>query len=131
MEKSYTGLQVSKHNKEIDLWMTMDGTVYNLTEFLAQHPGGEEVLLKLAGQDGTACFNEVGHSSEAKQLRESFRIGTLDGEPYIAPEKEVKTGGGIDDDDWAYEPAKKENSFVPVFIMIGAIIYAYIFLRVL
>lgn len=42
-----------------------------------QHPGGEEVLMNLSGKDATQCFDEIGHSDEAKQLCESYKIGQL------------------------------------------------------
>ena len=34
--------------------------VYDVTEFLAEHPGGEEILLETAGTDSTEAFEDVG-----------------------------------------------------------------------
>ena len=47
-----------KHNKPDYLWMIIDTFVYDLTDFLDMHPGGEAVLLMedIAGQDATATF---------------------------------------------------------------------------
>lgn len=42
-----------------------------------KHPGGEEVLLEQAGQDGTEAFEDVGHSSDARQMMEPYKIGQL------------------------------------------------------
>jgi len=53
------------------------GGVYNITKFYKEHPGGEEVLLKLAGQDATECFEAIGHSNEAIILRQNFKIGEI------------------------------------------------------
>ena len=39
-----------------DLWLAIAGVVYDLTSF--QHPGGTEVLRKLAGRDATEDFAE-------------------------------------------------------------------------
>jgi hypothetical protein len=32
--------EVTKHNIPEDLWIVVDGTVYDLTEFAPEHPGG-------------------------------------------------------------------------------------------
>lgn len=42
-----------------------------------QHPGGEEVLLEQAGNDGSEAFEDVGHSSDARELMEKYKIGEI------------------------------------------------------
>ncbi|KAJ0093401.1 hypothetical protein Patl1_25972 [Pistacia atlantica] len=42
--------------------------VYDVTKFLEDHPGGDEVLLLATGKDATDDFEDVGHSSSAKEL---------------------------------------------------------------
>lgn len=134
MEKSYTAAEVYEHKKATDLWLTLDGGVYNMTDFLAQHPGGEEVLLKQAGQDGTACFNEIGHSAEASQLREAYRIGRLEGPPYILSEAKAEERTSDEDLIKAYESKEittSNHSVFPIFIGLAVLIYGYIFTYVL
>lgn len=77
MTDVYTIDEVARHNHAQDLWLVMHGEVYDITKFLTEHPGGEEVLLQLAGQDATECFDSVGHSEEAINLRKNFKIGEL------------------------------------------------------
>lgn len=77
MTDIYTIDEIAHHNTVNDLWIVIHGTVYNLTEFQKEHPGGDEVLLQLGGQDATNCFESVGHSPEAINLREKFKIGVL------------------------------------------------------
>lgn len=76
-EKLYTRAQVEEYNKDDNLWIVIDNNVYDVTQFLSEHPGGEEALLEFAGKDGTEAFDEVGHSVEAKELMKKFKIGEI------------------------------------------------------
>ncbi len=42
-----------------------------------QHPGGEEVLLEQAGADATESFEDVGHSTDAREMLEQYYVGEL------------------------------------------------------
>ncbi|KAH0617855.1 hypothetical protein JD844_016505 [Phrynosoma platyrhinos] len=44
---------------------------------LSYHPGGEEVLREQAGGDATESFEDVGHSTDARSLSDTFIIGEL------------------------------------------------------
>lgn len=48
-----------------------------LTHARAQHSGGEEVMLDVAGQDATEAFEDVGHSDEARETLEQLYAGVL------------------------------------------------------
>ncbi|KAI8592359.1 cytochrome b5-like heme/steroid binding domain-containing protein [Geranomyces variabilis] len=69
--------EISKHNKRDDLWMVIDGKVYDTTRFLDEHPGGEEVMVEVGGQDATEAFEEIGHSDDARDLLKGFYVGDL------------------------------------------------------
>ena len=45
--------------------------------FIHQHPGGEEILLEHAGQDSTEAFEDVGHSTDAREMLKEYLIGDL------------------------------------------------------
>ncbi|KAJ5189271.1 hypothetical protein N7472_008285 [Penicillium cf. griseofulvum] len=66
--KDLTLQEVSEHNTKDDLYLVLEDKIYNCTVFAKEHPGGEEVLLDLAGQDCTEAFDDVGHSDEARAL---------------------------------------------------------------
>ena len=40
-----------------DCWVILHGHVYDLTQFLEEHPGGSQVILQQAGKDATEAFN--------------------------------------------------------------------------
>lgn len=41
----YTLQDVANHNKDGDLWVVIDGKVYDLTTYLDTHPGGKQGML--------------------------------------------------------------------------------------
>ena len=51
--KEYTLEQVKTHNKADDCWLVINGLVYDVTNFLCEHPGGDYIILSNAGQDCT------------------------------------------------------------------------------
>lgn len=44
---------------------------------VSQHPGGEEVLREQAGGNATESFEDVGHSSDAREMASTMVIGEL------------------------------------------------------
>lgn len=46
---AYSTLEVSKHASAEDAWLIVGGKVLNITSWLEEHPGGDDVLLDLAG----------------------------------------------------------------------------------
>uniref|UniRef100_A0A8C4SVH4 Cytochrome b5 n=1 Tax=Erpetoichthys calabaricus TaxID=27687 RepID=A0A8C4SVH4_ERPCA len=49
----FTLEEVKKHNVSKNTWVIIHDKVYDVTHFLDEHPGGEEVLLEQAGGDAT------------------------------------------------------------------------------
>lgn len=85
MAPVYTLSQVAEHNSNEDCWVLVDGKVYDVTEFLSQHPGGDDVILACTGKDATDDFEDIGHSQSARQTMEGFRVGDI--EPSSIPDK--------------------------------------------
>ncbi|KAK5737325.1 hypothetical protein LTR17_006742 [Elasticomyces elasticus] len=75
--KELTYSDVSEHTSKKDLYLVVHDKVYNCSSFVDEHPGGEEVLLDVGGQDATEAFEDVGHSDEAREILEGLLIGNL------------------------------------------------------
>nr|POF16704.1 cytochrome b2, mitochondrial [Quercus suber] len=59
MAPKITAEEISQHAKPDDLWILVNGKVYDLTNFAPQHPGGPDALYQCAGQDGSETYNAV------------------------------------------------------------------------
>ncbi len=75
----YTMAEVSKHNKQNDMWIVINGNVLDVTRWKNMHPGGAGILTSYAGKDATTAFVDRGHSNGAKKKMRSFIIGKLKG----------------------------------------------------
>ncbi|KHN99908.1 mitochondrial cytochrome b2 [Metarhizium album ARSEF 1941] len=59
MAKLFDAAEVAKHNTPDSCWVVLYGNVYDVTNFLTSHPGGSDIILKLAGQDATEDYDPV------------------------------------------------------------------------
>lgn len=75
--KYYTLEDIRVHNMSNDTWLIIHDKVYDITSFLEEHPGGEEVLLEQAGADATESFEDVGHSTDAREMLMQYYVGEL------------------------------------------------------
>ncbi|KAB1994348.1 hypothetical protein ES319_D13G093300v1 [Gossypium barbadense] len=91
LTKLYTMQEASQHNTKDDCWIVIDGKVYDVTSYLDEHPGGDDVVLESTGKDATDDFEDAGHSKSAKELLQSFCIGELDTASPIIPELEISS----------------------------------------
>ncbi|KAI1198107.1 hypothetical protein F5X97DRAFT_300460 [Nemania serpens] len=75
----YTAREVAAHNTSADAWMIIHGQVYNITDYIRDHPGGADLLLDVAGKDASEEFDNAGHSEDASEIMASYRVGKLRG----------------------------------------------------
>ncbi|XP_012054183.1 PREDICTED: cytochrome b5 [Atta cephalotes] len=69
--------EVAWHDTPDDCWLVIYDYVYDCTEFLNSHPGGQDILLEHAGRDATLAFISTGHSAIANATLERYKIGEL------------------------------------------------------
>ncbi|KAF2472633.1 cytochrome b5 [Lindgomyces ingoldianus] len=92
-DKEYTYSDVSEHATKKDLFVVIHDKVYNASSFIDEHPGGEEVLLDVGGQDATEAFEDVGHSDEAREILDGLLVGKLKRKEGDPKPKTYESGG--------------------------------------
>ncbi|CAF4176609.1 unnamed protein product [Rotaria socialis] len=107
--------------KEKKCVIVINNRVYDVTKFIDEHPGGEEVLKEQQGRDASSAFEDVGHSSDAREQMKQFEIAELHSDDAKIPVKprpfigynETSGGGGMS---WM-------KLAIPLLIVTLAIIY--------
>jgi hypothetical protein len=66
----YTMAQVAANNSAKSCWAVIEGSVYNLTNWINSHPGGTGAIISLCGTEATSSFN----AQHANQSRPSSRL---------------------------------------------------------
>ncbi|RUS15544.1 cytochrome b5-like heme/steroid binding domain-containing protein, partial [Endogone sp. FLAS-F59071] len=77
MSNTLTLKDVAEHSSRKSLYLIVHGKVYDVTKFISEHPGGEEVLLDESDKDATVAFEDVGHSEDAREILKTFYVGDL------------------------------------------------------
>lgn len=78
-EDVYTMADVSAHKSSGSCWGAINGSVYNLTEWINRHPGGPDAIVNnLCGTDGSSTFNRKhGNFAAAQSALLLLKIGKL------------------------------------------------------
>ena len=79
--KVYTIDEFIKHNTKESCFVLMDKYIYDVTKFLADHPGSYKILFKCCGKDCTKGYTDKGinepHSSKSHGMRDKMIVGIL------------------------------------------------------
>ncbi|KAG8187625.1 hypothetical protein JTE90_027035 [Oedothorax gibbosus] len=137
--KKYTLEEIEKHNDKKSVWILIHGNVYDVTKFLEEHPGGEEVLLDQAEVVIDAALPAISHckgkhalkplkdigttTTDARDLMKQYKIGELcDEDKQKISEIEEKNHwpiAGNDDSSW-------KNWLIPIAVAIlASILYRF------
>ena len=68
------------HGTADDCWIINRGYVYDVTNFLLQHPGGANLILSHAGGDVTNVMKDHNihfHTNGAYNILEDYKIGKV------------------------------------------------------
>lgn len=122
--RTITLAELRQHRDAKSLWLAINDTVYDVTKFMEEHPGGEEVLLEQAGGYATDAFEDVGHSTDAREMMGKYAIGKLapdDQEKKSKKEKTTPNAPSGDNSSWT-------SWLIPLAIAISAtLLYRYVF----
>jgi cytochrome-b5 reductase len=75
--QEFTAEEVAIHNTRESAWIIIRKKVYDVTNFLHEHPGGDLVIVDLLGKDATIEFEGQEHSADAKEILRDKLIGRL------------------------------------------------------
>lgn len=68
--------EVAKHNKKDDLWLVVEGKVYDLSSFVSTHPGGDAIMNR-PGMDNTDTIFHDQHPESVRDQLNEYYIGTI------------------------------------------------------
>lgn len=89
---------VQKHKSKDSCWVILYGVVWDVTNFLPEHPGGSSIILKLAGKDATEEYDPIHPPGTLEDnLPESARIGPIDPQSLPQPVKAATEVGPAPD----------------------------------
>jgi cytochrome b involved in lipid metabolism len=78
--KTFTRAEVKKHKTGDELWFIIDAVVYDVSDFLDAHPGGEAVLRQVAGTDATTAFYNLHRHEVLVKYAPQLALGRVEGE---------------------------------------------------
>ncbi|KAI9206338.1 acyl-CoA dehydrogenase/oxidase [Polychytrium aggregatum] len=88
----FTRQDVAAHNSASSAWIVIDSLVYDITKFAAIHPGGEGILLALAGKDVTDDFFALHKVSVLQKYGPKLIVGKIADSEYSAILEMAKPG---------------------------------------
>eukprot|EP01114_Cavostelium_apophysatum_P024490 TRINITY_DN959_c0_g1_i1.p1 TRINITY_DN959_c0_g1~~TRINITY_DN959_c0_g1_i1.p1 ORF type:complete len:474 (-),score=90.37 TRINITY_DN959_c0_g1_i1:31-1452(-) len=68
--------ELATHNVREDCWFAVRGKVYNVTSWIAKHPGGEDTIVLNGGKDATVLF-EIYHPTKIYSMLAPYYVGEI------------------------------------------------------
>ncbi|KAK4247403.1 cytochrome b5-like protein [Corynascus novoguineensis] len=95
---------MAKHTTPDSCWVVLHGNVYDVTEFLPEHPGGSRIILQLAGRDATAEYDPIHPPGTLEEnLKPEAKLGVVDPESLKKLQQQAAQG----------KPQEEQNAAPP------------------
>ncbi|EMD34785.1 hypothetical protein CERSUDRAFT_116970 [Gelatoporia subvermispora B] len=108
----FTLEDVAEHHTATSCWVTRNDKVYDVTNFLPDHPGGDDLILKYAGKDIGDVMKDASeheHSEAAYDMLDDFVIGRVGaGEQVVSEDWVAEDDFDPEDTDAAKDFEKNE-----------------------
>ncbi|KAJ9465468.1 Cytochrome b2 [Diplonema papillatum] len=110
-----TAEELAGHATEGSLWIAIRGKVYDVTNFGADHPGGDEVLARCAGKDATEEFDSVHSARVLESLPTTVKVvGSFAGGSAAKAVQPSSSGAGPPEAEFALEHCINVRDFEPI-----------------
>ncbi|KID91763.1 acyl-CoA dehydrogenase [Metarhizium guizhouense ARSEF 977] len=90
MSKVFSTSDVASHNKGDDMYIIVDGDVYDPPIFPAVAISGKKILQRVAGKDASKIFWKYHNEGILKKYKGKLQVGSLDSKPKPEPKAEPK-----------------------------------------
>ncbi|KAI1905702.1 hypothetical protein LOZ53_004111 [Ophidiomyces ophidiicola] len=78
MSKSFSPAEVAEHKTaDKGMYIIVDTGVYDITNFIEEHPGGAKILKRVAGKDASKQFWKYHNESVLKKYGAKLKIGDV------------------------------------------------------
>lgn len=94
--RKITHAELSEHQSQYDCWTAYNGKVYNISAYIAYHPGGIPKVMLGAGKDCTALFDKYHKWVNAESMLSKCLLGYLAEELIETIEEESEDSNEID-----------------------------------
>ncbi|KAI0455867.1 putative cytochrome b5 protein [Xylaria acuta] len=78
MSKTFTAKEVGEHKDEQNgMYIIIDSGVYDVTNFLDEHPGGAKILKRVVGKNATKPFWKYHGKNVLEKYGAKLKVGEL------------------------------------------------------
>ncbi len=76
--KTFLREEVASHSVDGNLWVIIEGKIYDVSVYMKTHPGGSDILLANSnGVDATEAYEDADHTKRAREMVKKYYVGDL------------------------------------------------------
>ena len=102
--------KVSSGSANKEMWMAINGMVYDVTRFTQFHPGGVLLMQKYSGMDATVVYDKNHTNVPPEDVIGNYRIGPLVPNDHASAAAPAAAAGGADKQKSAAKPSSSSLS---------------------